>query len=241
MYAIDMLRQQLRATGGRPLIGHKQPTRVAAFSRDRRWLATGSDDGTIRLWDLDNADPTSRSSLLNGAGGQVHGLAFSPDGAWLVSGGEDGTVRLWRLTGEGASSGPTFRRPEYGAIHAVAICPNGRWLIFGTQSGNVCMWELSAEGPLKTPREISKEQDPGQERRVQSQGALACDYLYGSLRNFGASVSLWDLAADFPIRKPERLSHATELGEDSLLAIAFNGEADATGGCVRLITPRFGI
>ena len=160
LYAIDMLRQQLRATGGRPLIGHKQPTRVAAFSRDRRWLATGSDDGTIRLWDLDNADPTSRSSLLNGAGGQVHGLAFSPDGAWLVSGGEDGTVRLWRLTGEGASSGPTFRRPEYGAIHAVAICPNGRWLIFGTQSGNVCMWELSAEGPLKTPREISKEQDP---------------------------------------------------------------------------------
>src|SRR5262249_31215171 len=50
--AIDVLRQQLRVTGGRPLAGHQKSTRVAVFSSDRHWLATGSDDGTIRLSDL---------------------------------------------------------------------------------------------------------------------------------------------------------------------------------------------
>ena len=45
--AIDELRQQLRTTGGRPLHGHEMATRTAAFSPDRRWLATGSEEGAI--------------------------------------------------------------------------------------------------------------------------------------------------------------------------------------------------
>src|SRR5258707_13508846 len=40
----------------------------------------------------------------------------------------------------------------------------------------------------------------------------------------GAAVGLWDLRADFPNRAPRRLSHATPLTEDSLLAIAFSGD-----------------
>src|SRR5262249_43468587 len=80
--AIDGLRQQLRTTGGRPLHGHEMATRTAAFSPDRRWLATGSEEGAIRLWNLSPVDPTNPPRALDGHKGPVHGLAFSSDGRW---------------------------------------------------------------------------------------------------------------------------------------------------------------
>ena len=222
--AIGVLRQQLRVTGGHPLAGHEKSTRVAAFSRDRHWLVTGSDDGTIRLWDLNNADSTSRSFLLSGHNGPVHGLAFSPDGAWLVSGGEDGTVRFWRLTAEGATPGPTFSRPEYGAIQAMAISPQGDWLVFGTQSGNVCVWKMSAEEPLETPCEVGKEGDPVKRVVFSPKGRWLATTCIGACAGFGATVNLWDLSADFPHQEPKRLLHEGSLREDPLLATAFNSD-----------------
>ena len=158
--AIDGLRQQLRVTGGRPLPGHEKSTKAAAFSSDGRWLATGSDDGTIRLWNLMDADPTRQSVRIGRHDGAVRGLAFSPDGTWLISSGADGKLRFWRRTAEGASAGPVFSGREHGPIQTFAISPNGDWLVFGTQNGNVCIWKLSAAGPAEAPCEIGKQKGP---------------------------------------------------------------------------------
>ena len=223
--AIDGLRQQLRVTGGLPLPGHEKSTRVAAFSLDRRWLATGSDDGAIRLWDLSSVDPTSRSVSLDGHRGQVHGLAFSPDGRWLVSGAADGSVRLWSLTSEGANAGQVFGGGRYGAIQAVAISPKGDWLVFGTEKGNLCIWEMSAEGPLETPCEAWKDEVPVMNVVFSSKGRWLATTCTAACKDYGAPVRLWDLSADFPSREPKRLSHVTDLGnEHPLLAIAFNAD-----------------
>src|SRR4029450_12083267 len=106
-----------RCTRGAAISGPPAARRAAAFSADRRWLATASDDGTIRLWRLGTVDPTSRSSAPPGPKGGLPGLAFSAYGQWLVSGGADGTVRLWRLTEEGARSGPVLGGGRYGAVN----------------------------------------------------------------------------------------------------------------------------
>jgi WD40 repeat protein len=56
------------------------------------WLASGSYDGTVRIWD---AATGRERAALTGHSGSVAAVVVAPDGSWLASGGRDGTVRIW--------------------------------------------------------------------------------------------------------------------------------------------------
>ena len=65
-----------------------------AYSPDGRWIATGNEDGTVRLFD---ARKGKQELVLRGHDLFVSGVAFSPDGTMLASAGLDGLVRVWAL------------------------------------------------------------------------------------------------------------------------------------------------
>ncbi|MDF1851981.1 MAG: hypothetical protein P1U85_14165 [Verrucomicrobiales bacterium] len=75
---------------------HRETALSLSWSPSGDQIATGSDDGTVRLWDLELEHQNFlRLSLSEGAG--IRGVAFSRDGKWLAGGGEDGTVSVWDL------------------------------------------------------------------------------------------------------------------------------------------------
>jgi WD40 repeat protein len=79
-------------------------TRAAAFSDDGK-LATAEDDGTVRIWRVDDQPPTEYLEL-RGHEGPVTAASFSPDGKFIATGGSDTTTRLWQLDRPKAIASP---------------------------------------------------------------------------------------------------------------------------------------
>jgi WD40 repeat protein len=72
--------------------GHHSLMADLAFSPDSRWLISGNQDGTIKIWDL----LTGRElRTFVGHTGMVWRLDVSRDGRRLASASNDGTTRLW--------------------------------------------------------------------------------------------------------------------------------------------------
>jgi WD40 repeat protein len=74
------------------LAGHTASVAALAYSSDGRQIATGSIDGTVRLWDADNGEP---QIILQGI--VANFLAFSPDDTRLAAQGVDGTLRFYAM------------------------------------------------------------------------------------------------------------------------------------------------
>ena len=79
------------------LTGHTGAIHSISFSPDGNTLASGSKDGTIRLWDVSTGQ--SLHTLIGHTQG-VHSVRFSPDGNTLASGGLDSMILLWDVSGE---------------------------------------------------------------------------------------------------------------------------------------------
>ena len=68
--------------------------RALAFSPEGKYLASGSEDNSIRLYEVATNREVAAFSAHMAA---VRALAFSPDGKYLASGSEDKKIRLWNL------------------------------------------------------------------------------------------------------------------------------------------------
>ena len=99
---IQMLDLHDRSAAPLILRGHEQAITTLALSPNGRWLAAGSLDQSIRLWDVEKAPALSfpTSIALRGHEGTVFGIqsiGFSSNGHWLISSSGDGIPRLWDM------------------------------------------------------------------------------------------------------------------------------------------------
>jgi WD40 repeat protein/serine/threonine protein kinase len=131
--------------------GHRGAVKVTAYSADSRRLASGGEDGTVRIW-----EPIS-GRLLRVLVGHARGLssvAWSPDAKVLASGGEDNAVRLWE-----SDSGRLLYTLEghTGPVRQLSWSPNGKTLASGSEDTTVRLWAADSGKALRT---FDKHLDP---------------------------------------------------------------------------------
>jgi len=116
-------------------VGHTREVSSLAVSPDGKWLASGSVDLTVRIWDT-----KSRAcvKVLEGHDGEVKSLAFSPDGNVLATGEMYKKVRFWDV-----ASG-TLKRTVTGyegAVNGLVLFANGT-VVAACQDNN--LWKAGA-------------------------------------------------------------------------------------------------
>jgi len=118
------------------LEGHHAALRSVAFSPDGKMLATGSEDNTAKVWNLETGEPVL---TLEGHRNFVASVAFSFDGKKLATGSEDNTVKIWDL--ENGKLDATLK--GHGAsVVSVAFSPDGQRLATGSQDNTAKIWDL---------------------------------------------------------------------------------------------------
>ena len=88
----DFRREWQMLHTGFPLQGHTNWARSVAWSPDSTKLANGSDDRSIRIWNVETAESIA---TLQGHTDPVYSVAWSPDGTKLASGSKDYSIRIW--------------------------------------------------------------------------------------------------------------------------------------------------
>jgi WD40 repeat protein/predicted Ser/Thr protein kinase len=118
------------------LRGHQRPVSAVAYAPDSRTLATGSDDATVKLWDV----ATGQERLtLRGLTGPVPCLAFSPDGQTLATGSNDHPIQLWDVaTGQAR----TDLKGVVAQLQALAFSPDGK-TVAATSNWMIKLWDVA--------------------------------------------------------------------------------------------------
>ncbi|MEG4856419.1 caspase family protein [Microcoleus sp. K1-B6] len=108
------------------------------FSPNGKMLASGSDDGTIQLWNLEGKELRT----LPGHSREVQSVSFSPDGTMLASSSSDGTVKLWNLDGKELR---TLKTQSNNWAFSVSFSPDGKMLASANSDGTVKLWNLAGK------------------------------------------------------------------------------------------------
>ncbi len=134
---------------------------AVVFSQDGKWLATGSTEGSVILWQVDGNSLTQMGKALR-LNGKPQILAFSPDDRWLAGGGSSGFAYLW----DTATVQEMARIPHSDPVTSVSFSLDGSQL-FTVSRKVVRIWNVSAI-PLVPKDELI---------------ASACSHLISNLSN----------------------------------------------------------
>jgi WD40 repeat protein len=131
----DPLPPQAVSRLGSLRLRHRAGVRSLAVSADGKLLASGSSDGTTRLWDAATGRELRRFPGDNIAGDMV---ALSPDGKFLAAGRSGKVVSLWDLS----TGKERARLPHPKGVFSLAFSPDGKWLAVGTDdTPGLRLWE----------------------------------------------------------------------------------------------------
>ncbi|KAI0066998.1 WD40 repeat-like protein [Artomyces pyxidatus] len=126
--------------GSRPA---RNPVRGVAFSPDGRMLAAASDDGLIRIWDVQTSQ---LAHTLSGHNRAIYAIEFAASGHTLLSASLDRTLRVWDLSAPSPTASilsvPTDLTIPSTGLSALAVSPDGRRAATGLVNGTLRVWDI---------------------------------------------------------------------------------------------------
>ena len=127
------------------LKGHLSPVNSIAFDKTAKYLVSGSNDTTVRLWDVVSQQELA---ILKGHTSSVRAVAFDPNGKYIVSGSLDDSVRLWDATlhdsiASHAHQTDVVTSTSFSPSSAMVACASA-----SINNNNICIWSTLSSTAL---------------------------------------------------------------------------------------------
>jgi serine/threonine protein kinase len=126
------------------LTGHSDSVLSVAYSSDSRYLASGSGDNTIKIWEVAKG---KELRTLTGHSSGVYSVVYSPDGRYLASGSGDNTIKIWEV-----ATGKELRTLTGHSSRSLSVVysPDSRYLASGSIDNTIKIWEVATGKELRT-------------------------------------------------------------------------------------------
>ncbi|MCR9296263.1 MAG: WD40 repeat domain-containing protein, partial [bacterium] len=163
-----------------PLPGHARAIFDLAWNPDGTLLATGADDRTIRIWDVQRRE---QLRVLEGHTACVRWVEWNRQGDQIASASEDGTIKFWSVAHDGSpeSIGDPLTLPGVTLVWH----PSGRQLCMSDQWGRfINVWDFDKNCRLESLRT-----EPSRIKNV----SLSPDGRYLVAYNGDGTFKIWDL------------------------------------------------
>lgn len=119
-----------------PVGGHTSEVMSLGFNAASTVLASGDQDGHVKLWRMPDMAPLREWSAHNDG---VTAIAFSRDGKLMFTGGMDRYVKVWQVD---SGKNVATLGPHSDDVLFVALSPDGRRLAAASYDGATVVWDV---------------------------------------------------------------------------------------------------
>jgi WD40 repeat protein len=126
-------------------LGHTLSVASAVFSADGKRVISGSDDGSLRIWDAQTGMPARKIFAGHNA---VCSVAVSNDGTHIAAGSTDNTIKIWNV-----DTGKQVGNPlqgHTGDVASVVFSPDGKHIVSGSADATIVIWDAETGEQLRT-------------------------------------------------------------------------------------------
>lgn len=206
------------------LTGHSNIVRSVLISPDGQTIFSGSNDYTIKIWELSTG---KEIRTLTGHNRYVCSLAISPDGKTLFSASSDNTIKIWNWNNgvqlrnlKGHSSSSFVYSPSF---YSLAISPDGQTLFSG-DNDKIIMWQSNSGQEIRT---LTGRSGAILSLAITPEGKMLVS---GSNAN---TINIWELSSGQQIRTLNTHSsnvYAVDSSNVYAIAISRDGQTLYSGG-----------
>ena len=127
------------------LEGHTKSALSVSYSPDSKWIASGSLDKSIIIWDADSGKQVKQ---FTGHGGNIYDIDFVPGKeGYLLSASLDKTLRLWAVHAD--KSVKTYIGHDEGIV-SIDITRDGLHMVSGSYDESIKIWEIATGNTVFT-------------------------------------------------------------------------------------------
>lgn len=168
--------------------GHVGNVTALGFQKDTKWMFTGSEDGTVKIWDIRvpgyQRDYHSKSPITT--------VVLHPNQGEIICGDEDGNIRVWDLTANACSYElvPDGRT----SVRSISVASDASIVVAGNNRGTCFVWKLG-----------TGQFEPVQKIDAHNSYVLHClfspDPKYLATTSADKTIKLWNVEKGFTLDK----------------------------------------